>query len=270
MITKPASHDRPWHDAHARTTSVKWLGDTAYLSDVRDWSYKPSYVVTDRTWREGVAIDPSKVKAAWLVAEKINNAPASHIVIMLDVEGAGLLALSIGPRQINPARIVLPSAFLNGYELHYEWMTARDHLLKRTVFTRENPLRVYRVNRSPDALRRALRSLLEQTQHNHDAPSFYNALTNNCVTEILRAFDMPWKLGYMLKIEPDEYYVSIGFLEAADTFDALYAKALSAGAVSDLAELPADTFEEALRGRLYAEDADAAYRALATIGAPTP
>ncbi len=228
IATKPASNDRAWDVQFEKTPDVQWLGSTAELNWVRDWTYDGLWSLNSDRWIQKHYVDPETVTAAWMAFEPHRFGDfAAHTFLLFAFEDGSTLALSIDARRLSPEtskshrgwlRGRAIRGLLNGYELIYSWSTGRDHLLRRARFS-ERPFDLYRIQRSSDELADVLTELLDTTAKLSDRPVFYNMLLRNCTSELSKVFDLSWHYTDILTGYADKRYFNVGFAGEGTSFE---------------------------------------------------
>lgn len=87
-------------------------------------------------------------------------------------------------RQGQPYDVV--RAIYRQYELMYVVSDERDAILRRTKFAENQDCYLYRLQMDKDAVRQLFQEYTDATNRLFDSPKWYNAVTDNCTTSILK------------------------------------------------------------------------------------
>jgi hypothetical protein len=182
------SHFRDWVPEQAVLPQAEIRGSQVTVRNVRNCQYFAGdvYLVDyyDKTF------DFSAVQAVDFVVVPFANMPAlAHTMLSFQIVGPdgqpNYLAVSVETRkekgeQYNPLK-----GAANQYELIYVLADERDVIQYRTNFNSED-VHLYRTTAAPEAARVLLVDVLERVNEIARRPEFYDTLTNNCTTNIVR------------------------------------------------------------------------------------
>lgn len=177
------SHDREWHPLVARLPNAVWDGDRVTIRNIRDFDYRSEHDFTvryrDRTY------DLSQLQAVDLALTYWGgNRSIAHSMLSFGFSGDKWLTLSIETRSEIGEEYSAIAGFFKQYELIYVLAEERDVLGLRAIH-RGDELYLYPLTMPPENGRVLLRALLDEVNHIHTQPAFYNALSANCTTALL-------------------------------------------------------------------------------------
>lgn len=195
LLSTHPSLERNWRPEHARTAEVRWDGDLAHVSDVRNFRFRGREDF-DAIW-EDRTFDVSRIESVWFVVSPFRE----------DWRGPAHTFLSFGFADSLPSQSSSPSpssqyigisvearkevgetyspwkGLLNSYELLYVIADERDLIGLRTdIF--DDDVYVYPIRAERAAVRALFVAMLDRAADLGRRPRFYNTLTNNCTTNL--------------------------------------------------------------------------------------
>ena len=180
------SNQRVWVPEQARMPHVRFVGDSVYIANVRDfrWRADSSHVAG---W-EDRSYDLRRLRRAYFVLSPFARSwqgPA-HTFLSFEFDDGTFLALSVEARREAGEEYSALRGALRAYELLYVVGEERDLIGLRAVMWRD-PVYVYPVRATPEQVRLLLLRLLERAQRLETQPEFYNTITSNCATNLVDA-----------------------------------------------------------------------------------
>jgi hypothetical protein len=176
-------NDRNWIKENERQASVRFDGDLVHIRDVRNFEWRSDTDFTpvweDRTY------DLSKIRAADLFFSEWGAPMIAHTIMSWAFEDGQHLAISIETRKEVGEEYSAVLGFFRQFELFYAVADERDVIGVRTNVRGEID-HLYRLSASPERARRLLVDYLESIDDLRENPQWYNALTQNCTTTIVR------------------------------------------------------------------------------------
>jgi Domain of unknown function (DUF4105) len=176
------SNDRDWEPEYARLASVTREGDRFTVRNIRDFAYRsetdftPAYY--DATYDLDALVSADLVSSYWA------GDAIAHVFVSFGFRDGRHLAISVETRRERGETYSTLAGFFRHYELIYVVADERDLIGLRTDIRRER-VYLYRLQISPDVVRRLFLSYVERITALATRPEFYNTLTNNCTTSIL-------------------------------------------------------------------------------------
>ena len=201
------SNDRDWIPEHRVLASAEIKGDKLHVKNVRNcefFSYRDCLVDHyDRTY------DLSQLQSVDFLMVPFNETPAlAHTMLSFGFAGGDYLGVSVEVR-LERGESYSPTLGLFGqFELIYVIADERDLVRVRTEYRNVDVL-VYRSTATPEQARRLLVDIMQRVNHLHDHPEYYDTLSNNCTTNIVRHINQlaPGRV-------PDDYRVLLpGFAD---------------------------------------------------------
>jgi hypothetical protein len=208
------SNDRDWEPEYARLASATRDGDRLTIRNIRDFAYRSEAESTPAYY--DAAYDLGALDSADLVSSYWAGDAIAHVFITFGFRDGRHLAVSVETRRERGEAYSSLAGFFRRYELIYVVADERDLIGVRTDIRRER-VYLYRLQLSPDVVRRLFLSYVERTTTLAERPEFYNTLTNNCTTSILgRANAVSPAVAYSWKVlasgHAAEYAYELGLL----------------------------------------------------------
>jgi hypothetical protein len=176
-------NDRDWIKENERQASVEFDGDIVRIKDVRNFVWR-SDTDFDAVW-EDRTYDLSKLRAADLFFSEWGAPMIAHTIMSWQFEDGKNLAISIETRKEVGEEYSALLGFFRQFELFYAVADERDVIGVRTNVRGEID-HLYRLSASPERARKLLVDYLESIDDLRENPQWYNALTQNCTTTIVR------------------------------------------------------------------------------------
>jgi hypothetical protein len=186
LATARPSHHRDWRPEQAVLPRVELqLDDSLVLvRGVRTNVYRSpidfDVVHEDRSY------DLRKLERVWFVVAPFSagwRGPA-HVFLSFEFSDTTFVAVSVEARREIGKDYSIWKGMLRTYELIYVIGDERDLIALRAVHW-DDPTYLYPIRASPEQARAVFTRMLERAARIHNAPEFYNTLTNNCTTNIV-------------------------------------------------------------------------------------
>ncbi len=179
------SNDRPWTQDVERAPWGEARGDDIIVHNVRNFAYRTDedYDVRyeDRTVRLSDLSEVDILVTYW------GSKPIAHIMVSFGFGDNQFLAVSIETRKERGESYSAVNGFFRNYELAYVVADERDVVALRTNY--RNPQEQVYVLRTQIALENGRKLFLDYINSMNklrEHPRFYNTLTTNCTTQVLR------------------------------------------------------------------------------------
>jgi hypothetical protein len=182
------SHFRDWTPEQARLPHAETRGNQVTIRNVRNCQYFANdvYLVDyyDKTF------DLNAVRGVDFIVVPFAGMPAlAHTMLSFHIAGADgkpdFLAVSVETRKEKGEQYNPLQGAARQYELIYVLADERDVIQYRTNFNGED-VHLYRATATPEAARVLLVDVLQRVNQIARQPEFYDTLTNNCTTNIVR------------------------------------------------------------------------------------
>jgi hypothetical protein len=174
--------DREWSLDVARMPTIRIDGDRMIVSNLRNFDYRSETDFT-QNWEERT-YDLSKLRSVDFMLVYWGSKSIAHGMVSFVFEGDEALAVSIETRKEKRESYSALQGFFRQYELTYVFADERDVVGVR-VNHRNEDVYLYRTNLTAAQARVILLSYVHRTNSLAQQPEFYNALTSNCVTNVV-------------------------------------------------------------------------------------
>jgi hypothetical protein len=182
FFTLKASNVRDWSPDVARVPTIDIDGDRMTMHNVRNFDYRSETDFTPR-W-EDRTYDLSKLRGADFMLVYWGSKAIAHGMVSFDFGDDNYLCCSIECRKEQHESYSALQGFFRQYELIYIFADERDLVRLRTNFRHED-VYLYRTNIKPAGARGILLEYVRHANELAKQPEFYNALTSNCVTNVV-------------------------------------------------------------------------------------
>jgi len=218
------SLDREWTKDQAQLGTFKFVSeDTIEVYNVRDGKYrtKHDYDVEYLTKR----YDLNELESAWFLVEPFGKFGVAHTLVTFGFTDGEYLAVSAEIRKEQGEAFGLVPGVWRQYELSYVLATEQDVVALRTNH-RQDKVLLYPIKASKTKMRSVLVDMLQRANKLAEEPEFYNAISNNCTTNIIkhvRKFTdkvIPWyDFRYTLPATVDAVAYEAGIIDTDLTLD---------------------------------------------------
>jgi hypothetical protein len=249
-ISISPSHDRNWRPEVAVMPRAFIDGDRVRITGVRNFDYRSrdDFVVH---YEERV-VQLSHLTGLDFFVSYWSEGFVAHTFVSFIFDNAPPLTISIETRpEVGEGFDPLASLFKQ-FELIYVVGEERDLVRVRTDYRGEN-VYLYRLNSSPDSVRRLFMIYLARINELADKPEWYHLLTNSCTINIIRYANAAGRAGrfnirHLLNGLIDSYLYHSGRVDTTLPFDELRRRSLI-NAAAQAADDAAD-FSDRIRASL--------------------
>jgi len=176
------SGDRIWQPDNAQTAWAEIAGDHITIHDFRNCSY-----VTEKDYTcqwETRSFDLANLTGADLFITWWGPTLIAHPIVSFDFGAQGHVPISIETRDVVGQGYSAIRGFFRQYELAYIVSDERDVVRLRTNFRKDEEVYLFRTTVPPELTRKIFLDYLQRVNELHRQPEWYNAVTNNCTTNI--------------------------------------------------------------------------------------
>jgi hypothetical protein len=181
LSLKP-SNDRDWQPANANTAYADINGDEVTIHDIRNCDYRTEkdYSCQWETHSYNLAnLRGTDIFITWWGSPWI-----AHPIASFDFGDQGHVAMSIETRNAVGQGYSAILGFFRQYALTYIVSNERDVIRLRTNYRKEEEVYLFHTSMQPPMERKIFLEYLKRVNSLHARPEWYNALTNNCTTNI--------------------------------------------------------------------------------------
>jgi hypothetical protein len=244
------SHDRPWRPEVAVMPRATIDGDRVHITGVRNFEYRS---LNDFTVHyEDREVQLSHLRGLDFFVSYWSEGLVGHTFLSFIFDNAPPLDISIETRPevgegFNPV-----ASLFKQFELIYVVGDERDLVRVRTNYRKET-VYLYRLNSSPDNVRRLFMVYLKRINELADRPEFYHLLSNSCTINIIRYANAAGRAGsfdirHLFNGLIDNYLYYSGRVDTTLPFDELRRRSLINEAAQAADDAP--DFSERIRASL--------------------
>ena len=175
------SNDGDWQQDVAKLSWVEVHGDTLTVHNVRNFDYRSDTDFTPRF--EDRVYDLSKLRGFDIFLSYWGSRVIAHTIVSWDFADSPPLAISIETRKQKGQEYSAIEGFFRQYEIIYVAADERDIVRVRTNYRGED-VYLYKIKATPEQARLLLMDYVGTMNALDDTPEFYNALVDNCTTNI--------------------------------------------------------------------------------------
>ena len=187
MFLRTPALERDWKTEYAVLSEIAFDGEIVGLRNIRNFSYRPDGAIEEVAYYDG-DYDLAALTSVWYGLSHFTDYGLAHSFLSFGFADGRFLAISIEGRQEVGEDYHPVSGLLRNFELVYIVADERDVIGLRTHI-RKQRVYLYALTLTPADSRGLLRSLLVSVQETGRQPSFYNTLTDNCTTNIVKYAD---------------------------------------------------------------------------------
>lgn len=176
------SNNRDWQPDNARTAFADVIGDQVAIHDFRNCDYRTENDYTCQ-W-EIRSYNLVNLTGADLFIIWWGSPWIAHPIVSFDFGDQGHIAMSIETRDVVGQGYSAIRGFFRQYTLTYVVSDERDVIRLRTNYRKGEEAYLFRTTVAPPIARNLFLKYLQRANSLHERPEWYNALTNNCTTNI--------------------------------------------------------------------------------------
>ena len=184
LLLKSPSHERAWKQEYAELPSVDIAGDRVAVTKVRDFSYGDDGTVIEARYHDTTVL-LSNLASVWYGISHFEDFGLAHTFLSFGFADGRYLVISVEARQEMGESYGPLKGLMRNYELIYVVGEERDIIGLRTHVRKERVL-LYELALSATRARRLFLQMLENIDRIYRQPAFYNTLTDNCTTNIVK------------------------------------------------------------------------------------
>jgi hypothetical protein len=227
LFVRP-SNSRNWSPDQAVLASADVRGPLVTVHNIRNFRY-----ATEERWTPGYydrTFDLRGLNSMWFVVEPFGKQKAAaHTFVSFGFANGDFLSISVEIRKEAGETFSPLKGLFRRYEIMYVIGDERDLVRLRSDYRRD-PVLLYRVNASPDAMRTMFVDMLQRANELRERPEFYNTLTNTCTTTLVHHVNrmipdrIPLRAGVLLPGYSDRLAYELGLIDNSIPFEELRRK----------------------------------------------
>ena len=184
VAAKRPSHDRQWKLGYAVLPYVEMEGDLATIRNIRSFSYNSDGSVRHAKYYDQT-YSLTKLTGLWYGISHFYGFGLAHTFLSFGFENGEYLVISVEARKEIGESYHPVSGLWRNYELIYVVGDDRDIIGLRTHIRKER-VYLYEIQVSIETTERVFQEMLDKINQIHSRPEFYNTITDNCTTSIMR------------------------------------------------------------------------------------
>ncbi|MGD9720362.1 MAG: DUF4105 domain-containing protein [Pirellulales bacterium] len=204
----------PWSEFNDNLVTVHNIRNTVYRS-----TYDYTVHHYDQTF------DLNKLDSVDYVMTPLDNVPGgAHTFLTFGFDGKDYVAISVEVRRAEGEEFSALRSMGKPYELMYVVGDERDLIQVRSI-TWLNDVYMYQANARPEQMRALFVDMLKRANKLRDEPEFYNLVTNNCTTNIMRHINnvapgtVPYGYEVLFPKYSDRLAYQLGLIRIDDNFE---------------------------------------------------
>jgi hypothetical protein len=214
-LTLKPSNDRAWQPDVAQTAWAEIDGNQVTIHNVRNCEYRTEGDYTPR-W-ETRSFDLSQLRGMDLFLTHWGSPWIAHPIVSFQFGDNDYVAMSIETRKEVGEVYSALRGFFRYYELIYTVSDERDVVRLRTNYRKGEETYFFHTRATPEHARETFLNYVKKINRIHDRPEWYNALTNNCTTNIAAlAGESEWDWRVLLNGRADQMLYERGDLATAN------------------------------------------------------
>ena len=224
VLVRPSNH-RDWTPNEAILPAAQFQGSRVQLRNVRNTRYLTPNGYTTAYYDKTVDLD--QLTRVWFIVEPFSeNSPSAHTFLSFEFEGGTFVAISVEARKERGESYNVFKGLLRRYELTYVVADERDVIGLRTNH-RKDAVFLYPIRAQPERARSLFVAMLTRANALRERPEFYNSLTANCTSTIVRHVNslapgrVPFSYRWLLPGYADRYAYDLGLIDTDVSYDSL-------------------------------------------------
>ena len=210
-LTLKPSNDRDWQPDVAQTAWAEIDGDRVTIHNVRNCDYRTEGDYTPH-W-ETRSFDLSQIRGMDIFMTYWGSPWIAHPIVSFQFGDQDYIAMSIETRKEVGEVYSAVRGFFRYYELIYTVSDERDVVRLRTNFRKGEETYLFHTRATPERTRATFLNYLQRINRIRNRPEWYNALTNNCTTNIAALAGEPeWDWRVLLNGRADQMLYQRGDL----------------------------------------------------------
>jgi hypothetical protein len=192
-LTLKPSNTRNWQADVAQTPWAEIDGRRVTIHNMRDCAYRAEFDY--RCEWETRTLDLDKIDGADLFITYWGSPWIAHPIVSFTVTGESPIAMSVETRKEVGETYSAVRGFFRYYELIYIISNERDVVRLRTNYRTGEDVYLFHTRTPPQVAQAVFLDYLRRANELRDKPEWYNALTDNCTTNVA---------GHFRDVEPRE------------------------------------------------------------------
>ena len=227
-VTIPASNHRMWQADVALLPYATVKGEQVTIHNIRNLNYRTETDFDVRYYDK--TFDLGRLQSVDLIAVYWMGDAIAHVMVSFGFQEQDFVTFSIETRKELGEEYSTLKGFFKQYELIFVVGDERDLIRVRTDYRKPpEDVYLYRTRMTPENSRMLFMEYLHQINSMKENPEWYNTLTTNCTTDVVRLIRAyggqaryNWKV--LLSGYAPQYAYELGALDTHLAFDELRKK----------------------------------------------
>jgi Domain of unknown function (DUF4105) len=185
-LTLKPSNTREWQADVAQTPWAEIEGNRITIHNMRDCTYRAEFEYTCE-WKTR-SLDLTKIDGADLFITYWGSPWIAHPIVSFTVAGEDPVAMSVETRKEVGETYSAVRGFFRYYELIYIISNERDVVRLRTNYRTGEDVYLFHTRTPPQLAQAVFLDYLRRANELRNKPEWYNALTDNCTTNVAGHF----------------------------------------------------------------------------------
>jgi hypothetical protein len=181
LSIKPSNY-REWQPDVSETAWAEINGERVTLHNVRNCDYRAEFDYTPH-WETRI-VDLSKLRGIDIFITYWGSPWIAHPIVSFDFGDEGHVAMSVETRKEVGETYSAVRGFFRYYELIYTIADERDVVRLRSNYRHGEDVYLFHTLATPEQARPIFLDYLARANRMRDHAEWYNALTNNCTTNV--------------------------------------------------------------------------------------
>ena len=180
------SNDHEWETEYERAPIARRDGNLMHVTNVRNFRYRSVYDPVP-AWYDAT-YDIDALTGVDLICSYWAGDSIAHVFLSFAFVDGRHVAVSVETRRRKDQTYSAVAGFFRHYQLIFVIADERDLIGVRTDTRRERVF-LYKLRITPGETRRLFGGYMDRATALAERPEFYNTLTNNCTSNIVRIID---------------------------------------------------------------------------------
>jgi hypothetical protein len=180
------SNDHEWETEYARAPMAARDGSLVHVSNIRDFRYR-GVIDPIPAWYDAV-YDIDALTGVDLICSYWAGPSIAHVFLSFGFADGRHLAVSVETRRRKGQGYSAIAGFFRHYQLIFIVADERDLIGVRTDIRQER-VYLYRLRTTAEERKRLFGGYMDRAAALAERPEFYNTITNNCTSNIVRIID---------------------------------------------------------------------------------
>jgi hypothetical protein len=219
----PPSNQRSWAPDQAVLSSARIEGSLVRVHNIRNCEYRTEKDYTVRHYDK--TFNLNELNSVWFFVVPFPEIPAlAHTMLSFGFADRDYLAVSVEIRKEKGESFAPVKGLLGNFEIMYVVGDERDLVALRTNY-RLDEVYMYRARTTPEQAQSLFVDIMQRVNKLAVEPEYYNTLTNNCTTNImrhvnrLRANTVPYDWRVLMPGQSDRLAYDLGLLDTNLSFE---------------------------------------------------